>query len=202
MEQHGVQICRDARCLLDGILAHAAEKKSRRLRTAAGQVRPVAGWAAHLAHPHQGPAPDVQSRPAGGQAADLRQFRPDRPVRGRAGRDRRGPDGEPRALRGRTVADPALLATDLADYLVRRGVPFREAHHAVGRAVALAESHSVPLNQLPTAEIRQLHPGFGPDWMEVFDLARALANRRGTGMPGPAQVRKQQLARWKKLLQG
>ncbi len=97
------------------------------------------------------------------------------------------------------VADPALLATDLADYLVDRGVAFREAHHAVGAVVRLAETSAVPLDQLPTAEVQKLHPGFGPDWAEVFDLKRALAKRRGTGMPGPAQVAKQ-FKRWKKLL--
>lgn len=97
------------------------------------------------------------------------------------------------------VADPALLATDLADYLVLNGVAFRDAHHAVGAVVRLAEKAGVPLNQLPTADVKQVHPGFGDDWATVFDLKRALAKRTGTGMPGPAQVKKQ-FARWKKLL--
>lgn len=98
------------------------------------------------------------------------------------------------------VADPALLATDLADYLVVGGVPFREAHHAVGAVVALAEKLKLPLNQLPTAEVRKIHPGFGADWAGVFDLKRALAKRRGTGMPGPLQLEKQ-FKRWSRLLQ-
>jgi argininosuccinate lyase len=97
------------------------------------------------------------------------------------------------------VADPALLATDLADYLVAKGVPFRDAHHAVGAVVKLAEKHLVALNQIPTEEVRKIHAAFDEDWAEVFDLKRALAKRRGTGMPGPAQLTKQ-LARWKKLL--
>ncbi|MDR1282696.1 MAG: argininosuccinate lyase [Opitutaceae bacterium] len=97
------------------------------------------------------------------------------------------------------VADPALLATDLADYLVERGVPFREAHHAVGAVVKLAEKRKLPLNELPAAEVKKLHPGYGDDWATVFDLKRALARRRGTGMPGPAQIKKQ-LARWNKTL--
>lgn len=97
------------------------------------------------------------------------------------------------------VADPALLATDLADYLVLRGVPFRQAHHAVGDIVKLAEKLSLPLNQLPTAEVKKIHPAYGDDWLEVFDLNRAIAKRTGTGMPGPKQVAKQ-FARWKKLL--
>lgn len=98
------------------------------------------------------------------------------------------------------VADPALLATDLADYLVVRGVAFREAHHAVGAVVALAEKLKLPLNQLPTAEVKKIHPGFGADWASVFDLKRALAKRRGTGMPGPMQL-EIQFKRWGKLLQ-
>jgi len=97
------------------------------------------------------------------------------------------------------VADPALLATDLADYLVERGVPFREAHHAVGAVVRLAEKAGVALDRLPTAEVRAVHPGFGADWATVFDLRRAMAKRRGTGMPGPAQVARQ-LAHWRREL--
>jgi argininosuccinate lyase len=97
------------------------------------------------------------------------------------------------------VADPALLATDLADYLVERGVPFREAHHAVGAVVKLAETQGKPLNQLATADVKKCHAGYGDDWATVFDLKRAMAKRRGTGMPGPAQIKKQ-TARWTKLL--
>ncbi len=97
------------------------------------------------------------------------------------------------------VADPALLATDLADYLVRKGVPFREAHHAVGAAVRLAEQNSVRLDQLPFDEVGRLHPGFGPDWVESFDLQKAMARRHGPGMPGPAQVARQ-MRRWRKVL--
>ena len=97
------------------------------------------------------------------------------------------------------VADPALLATDLADYLVLKGVPFRDAHHAVGAVVRLAEKNAVALNQLPTEEVQKINPAFGADWVEVFDLKRALAKRAGTGMPGPAQVEKQ-FKRWRKVL--
>ncbi len=99
------------------------------------------------------------------------------------------------------AGDPMLLATDLADHLVRQGVPFRAAHHAVGAAVALAESRGVPLPDLPTADLRKIHPGFGRDWAKSFDLATALRRRTGVGMPGPAQVRRQ-AARWRKLLRG
>lgn len=97
------------------------------------------------------------------------------------------------------ASDPALLATDLADYLVSRGVPFREAHHAVGAVVALAESRGCAIPDLTNAEVNRVHPRFGKGWASVFDLDRALSMRKGTGMPGPAQVARQ-LARWKKTL--
>jgi argininosuccinate lyase len=97
------------------------------------------------------------------------------------------------------VADPALLATDLADYLVRRGVAFREAHHAVGAVVRLAEQQRVPLDKLSLSDVRSVHPKFAKDWVESFDLPKAMARRRGTGMPGPAQVARE-LQRWEKTL--
>ena len=97
------------------------------------------------------------------------------------------------------VADPALLATDLADYLVSRGVPFRKAHHAVGAVVALAEKKGCALTGLSLAEVRKVHPEFGEDWTEVFNLDRALKARTGTGMPGPVQVARQ-FARWARIL--
>ncbi|MBL9209046.1 MAG: argininosuccinate lyase, partial [Opitutaceae bacterium] len=97
------------------------------------------------------------------------------------------------------VRDPALLATDLADYLVLKGVPFRDAHHAVGGVVRLAEKNNVALDHLSTADVQQIHPAFEADWADIFDLNRALAKREGTGMPGPKQVAKQ-FARWKKVL--
>ena len=97
------------------------------------------------------------------------------------------------------VGDPALLATDLADYLVREGVAFRAAHHAVGAVVRLAERRRVPLNRLTLAEVQRIHPAFRKNWVESFHLAKAMARRTGTGMPGPAQV-KRQLRRWEKLL--
>ena len=97
------------------------------------------------------------------------------------------------------VADPLLLATDLADYLVDRGVPFRDAHHAVGALVKCAEGLGVPLPEVPQEEAQKIHPEFAKDWPTVFNLGRAMLARRGTGMPSPKQV-KQQLSRWRKAL--
>jgi argininosuccinate lyase len=96
------------------------------------------------------------------------------------------------------ASDPALLATDLVDYLVRKGVPFRQAHHAIGALVALAERRNSPLNQLSLADLQSVEKKFKADALKVFNLKQALARRQLIGAPGPKQVRKQ-LARWKKL---
>jgi argininosuccinate lyase len=95
--------------------------------------------------------------------------------------------------------DPALLATDLADYLVRKGIPFRQAHHAVGSVVALAERLGRPLDKLTLRELQSVERKFDVETLKIFDLKRALASRKLTGTPGTAEVRKQ-LVRWKRFL--
>ena len=97
------------------------------------------------------------------------------------------------------AGDPALLATDLADYLVGKGVPFRQAHHAVGAVVALAEKTGRPLNRLTLEELRSADKNFEADARHVFDLKTAMARRNTTGAPGTREVRRQ-LARWRKIL--
>ncbi len=97
------------------------------------------------------------------------------------------------------VADPLLLATDVVDYLVTKGVPFREAHHVVGALVALSERLGQPLDALPYESVRQVHAALGEDWSQVFDLQRALAARERPGMPGPGQVAGR-IAEWRRSL--
>lgn len=97
------------------------------------------------------------------------------------------------------ASDPALLATDLADYLVLKGIPFRKAHHAVGAVVALAERVDKALNQLTLPELQSVDQTFGRDALRIFDLRRAMAKRNLPGAPGTKEVTKQ-LARWRKLL--
>jgi argininosuccinate lyase len=97
------------------------------------------------------------------------------------------------------ASDPALLATDLADYLVRKGMPFRQAHHAIGTVVALAEKTGKPLNRLTLAELQSVDKKFGRDALGVFDLQRAMAKRNLTGAPGTKEIAKQ-LARWSDVL--
>ncbi len=97
------------------------------------------------------------------------------------------------------VADPLLLATDLADYLVLKGVAFRNAHHIVGHLVKLSEEKNLPINELPLAEVREVSDALEDDWTSVFDLETAMERRSGPGMPGPNQVRRE-IARWKETL--
>ena len=97
------------------------------------------------------------------------------------------------------ASDPLLLATDLADYLVLQGMPFRKAHHVVGSVVALAEKLGKRLDQLSLAEFHSLDKTFGADVIGLFDLKRAMSRREITGAPGRNEV-KRQLARWQKAL--
>ncbi|MGH7976479.1 MAG: argininosuccinate lyase, partial [Limisphaerales bacterium] len=97
------------------------------------------------------------------------------------------------------ASDPALLATDLADYLVKKGTPFRKAHHVVGAVVALAEKSGKTLNQLTLVELQSVDKTFARDALGVFNLKTAMAKRNLTGAPGTKEVAKQ-LARWRKQL--
>ncbi len=97
------------------------------------------------------------------------------------------------------ACDPALLATDLADYLVRKGMPFRKAHHVVGAVVALAEQKGKLLSQLTTAELQEIEPQFGRDARTVFDLKKAMSRRNLPGAPGTKELVRQ-LDRWHNLL--
>src|SRR5579859_3636118 len=81
----------------------------------------------------------------------------------------------PAAMRKALGAE--MLATDLADYLVRKGVPFRETHHISGQAVALAEGRGVGIDELSVEEFRGLSDVFGEDVVEVFEFERSVEAR-------------------------
>ena len=97
------------------------------------------------------------------------------------------------------ASDPSLLATDLADYLVLKGMPFRQAHHVVGAVVGFSETSGKPLNQLSLAQLKSVDKTFGPDALSAFDLKSAMVKRNNTGAPGTQEV-KRQTAAWKKTL--
>jgi argininosuccinate lyase len=95
------------------------------------------------------------------------------------------------AARMAAALDDALLATDLADYLVRKGVPFRQSHHLVGQVVRRAEGLRLALPELSLAEYQAIHSAFAADVYEVFDFARSVEARDAEGGTAPKAVRVQ-----------
>jgi argininosuccinate lyase len=84
--------------------------------------------------------------------------------------------------------DSNLLATDLAEYLVRKGVPFREAHQTVGKIVASALKKKMKLNAIALRDLKKISPQFDLDVAKVFDIRRSLSARDATGAPSPKNV--------------
>ena len=91
-------------------------------------------------------------------------------------------------------------ATDLADWLVRTlGLPFREAHHVTGRAVAMAEQKKVGLEKLALTDLQAIHPGITEDVFSVLSVQNSVKSRVSYGGTAPSEVRKQ-IRAWKKRL--
>jgi len=84
-----------------------------------------------------------------------------------------------------------MMATDLADYLVRKGATFREAHSSVGKLVRLSEDRRCELNDLSVADFSAAHKLFGADVTEALDGRTSLANREVPGGTGPHAVKDQ-----------
>ena len=89
------------------------------------------------------------------------------------------------ALRGYATA------TDLADYLVKKGLPFRDAHEVVAHAVKLAITQGADLSALPLATLQGFHASITDDVFEVLSLRGSLNARNVLGGTAPAQVRAQ-----------
>ncbi len=97
------------------------------------------------------------------------------------------------------AGDPILLATDLAEYLVKKGMPFREAHEVVGKLVARSVAAKQGLNNISLFQMQEISPLFEDDVLKVFDVRASLAKRTSVGSPSPENVAAQ-IARWKSLL--
>jgi argininosuccinate lyase len=82
-------------------------------------------------------------------------------------------------------------ATDLADYLVKKGLPFRDAHETVAHAVKAAQSHACDLSELPLAVLQGFHPAIEKDVYECLSLRGSLGARNTLGGTAPVQVRAQ-----------
>jgi argininosuccinate lyase len=91
-----------------------------------------------------------------------------------------------------------LLATDLADYLVRKGVAFRETHHIAGAAVRMAELQGIPLSELTVDDLRKLHTAFDQDVALVWDFTQSVERRDVEGGTSRRAVLAQiaQLRQW------
>jgi argininosuccinate lyase len=96
----------------------------------------------------------------------------------------------PERMRG-ALAGGFLNATDLADYLVARGVPFRSAHHHAGQAVQAAERRGVELQELSLEELRAVWPAIESDVYEALRVENAVRRRAHAGAPAPERVREQ-----------
>jgi argininosuccinate lyase len=100
------------------------------------------------------------------------------------------------------IDDPAgyLMATEAADWLVRRGVPFRVAHEAVGRLVSEAEAAGVALGELPVARFRAAHESFDEGVLAALRPEAAVRARKAIGGTAPANVARE-IRRWRRLLE-
>jgi argininosuccinate lyase len=97
------------------------------------------------------------------------------------------------------TADPLLLATDLADYLVKHGVPFRQAHEVIGKLVAFSLEQQRGFAQLSLSEYQQFSPAFEQDLFDCLTVKTALQARQGIGAPSPQNIALQ-LQRWRSQL--
>lgn len=86
---------------------------------------------------------------------------------------------------------PEMLATDLADYLVRRGVPFRETHHISGACVRLAEEQDVSIDTLTLAQLQNIDSRFEEDVLEVWDYEVSVERKCSIGGTSKARVLEQ-----------
>lgn len=97
----------------------------------------------------------------------------------------------PHSAKMRSFLVTEMLATDLAEYLVRKGVPFRETHHVAGAAVRLAEDKQKSLNELSFEELKSLHPLFTEDVMNVWDFDVSVERKNVKGGTSKSSVQEQ-----------
>ena len=99
------------------------------------------------------------------------------------------------------LEDDSLYATDLAEYLVQKGLPFAQAHRVVGQLLFHADRAGQRLSKLTPESFRRFSPAFGRDVLKLFNPAVSVARKRSTGSTHPAEVARQ-IRRWKSLLKG
>jgi argininosuccinate lyase len=92
-----------------------------------------------------------------------------------------------------------LFSTELAEWLVIKGITFRDSHHIVGEVVKLAEDNNIKLHQLTMEQLKSIHEIFDETALEVFKVDGALYRKKTFGSPNPDLV-KTEIEKWKKLL--
>lgn len=97
------------------------------------------------------------------------------------------------------ASDPALMATDLAEWLVKQGVPFRDAHHRVGKLVGYCRKNNVPLNKISLDEMRSCVPEATEECLSLWEPENSVALRDILGGTAPVQAQKQ-IDRWMDIL--
>ena len=100
---------------------------------------------------------------------------------------------------GTLQPDDALYATDLADYLVRKGVPFAQAHEQVGHLVNLSEEKDVSIRQIRLDRLKKFAPKLERDVYDLFDRNHSVKSKKTIGSTNPRDVKKQ-ISLWKKRL--
>ncbi|HXR09210.1 MAG TPA: hypothetical protein VN792_00475, partial [Candidatus Acidoferrales bacterium] len=86
------------------------------------------------------------------------------------------------------AANPALLATEAADYLVHKGIPFRQAHDIVGKVLREAEKQNVAWTALPLKTLKKISPAFEADFAGSLSVDAALASKKVRGGTAPESV--------------
>jgi argininosuccinate lyase len=99
----------------------------------------------------------------------------------------------------RTPQSDFVFATDLADYCVKKGMPFRAAHAVVGKIISICDAEKIGLRQLPLERYRKESPLFQKDLFKLFDPHVSVAARRSAGSTSPSEVAKA-IQRWKRQL--
>jgi argininosuccinate lyase len=97
------------------------------------------------------------------------------------------------------LSNSTILATDLADYLVKKGVPFREAHTIIGNIVKFCEDTKTPFGKISLDNLRMFSPLFDSDVYKVLNISESLNNKITIGSPNPHLVKKE-IKRFKKLI--
>ncbi len=108
-------------------------------------------------------------------------------IRGKTGRITGALFGLLMTLKG--LPNPALLATEAADYLVRQGIPFRQAHDIIGKVLREAEKQTVSWTALPLEALKKISPAFEADFRKGLSLEAALAAKKVPGGTAPENVR-------------